>query len=487
MEKTTSTFPVEAFGLGLVVLIIGFIAGAVWLFVTRTPVRFDDSNSTPVADWIVNSITTSVHIPSDTLMLSPMPSEIDVANISLGSADDAPTNVHDVPSGLEVFPYNTLSHPSQNPRLLGSPAVSQLLEEHSTNLSLELEACMNRSSSFGLTAYLPPLSPSSACSSQSACPRSSSTYDPLTEVLEHTDISELDVVQVVPRSISWVASTEAVDDPDISAYASNCSIRVPSLRRSGFIEDAQAFARDLLPGSTSCRLPTIPSLDFANLSVGAIEDPLSGMSSRIGTPPPSISHDYQSCPQDVRGAGRTNGLVPRAATAPTSISQGRRSCPEDVSLSLSEQCKAAAPKISTASHLRVRVPPMNGLPRNPQDVRGSGQRQTVDWPAARAAHRPPTRSRGSAPPAIGSKYASSDYKHEAREAIARCKELRRRGVELNERIEKTTMRVAEIRARWRKAEERRATYELAGAHDEELPPPKPPPEPPVTLPPMIAV
>ncbi|TFK46439.1 hypothetical protein OE88DRAFT_1811950 [Heliocybe sulcata] len=450
MEKTTSTFPVDAFGIGLVTLIIGFVIGAVWLFVTRTPVRFDDSDSTPVADWIVNSITHSTHISSGSLGHSPMPSEIDLTDASPGSADDSPNNRDSITSGLEASINSTWPHPTQITRLLWTPAVSQFPEDYSTNPSPELEDFMDRSSSSGLAAYLPLLSPSSASSSPSDSPCSNATYRTLSEILDYSHMSEN-------------VSTEKVQE---------------------------AFARDLLPESTSCRLPTIPSLDFDKLSVGDIEDPLvlsGGMISRIAVPPPLISQGRRSCPQDVRGAGRTNGIIARAATASPSMSQGRRDRPEDVrgtgypiGIDLPGKRSAAARPISTASHLRIRVPSEHGLPRNPQDVRGSGRRYIPGPPSARTARRPQSRSRGAAPPAIGSKYASSDYKHEAREAIARCNELRRRGAELNERIEKTTKRIAKMSARWREAEERRTLYELAEASGEEPPPPKPPPEPPST-------
>ncbi|TFK46411.1 hypothetical protein OE88DRAFT_919022 [Heliocybe sulcata] len=344
MEKTTSTFPVEALGLGVAVLIIGFTAGAVWLFVTRTPVRFDDSNSTPAADWIVNSITHSTHISSDALLHSPMPSEIDLANVSPGSAEDAPSSLDNIPSGFEASINSTWPRPTQITRLLCRPAVSQLLEDHSANTSPEPEACMDRSSSSGLAAYLPPLSPSSTPSSPSDSPRSNATYRTLSEILDYSHMSEN-------------VSTEKVQE---------------------------AFARDLLPESTSCRLPTIPSLDFDKLSVGDIEDPLvflAGVISRIATPPPSTSQGRRSCPQDVRGAGRRNGLIARAATAPPSTSQGRRDRREDVrgagypiGHGSAEKRSAAARPISTASHLRIRVPSEHGLPRNPEDVGGSGRR-----------------------------------------------------------------------------------------------------------------
>ncbi|TFK46391.1 hypothetical protein OE88DRAFT_1667741 [Heliocybe sulcata] len=451
MEKTTSTFPVEAFGLGLVVLIIGFIAGAVWLFVTRTPVRFDDSNSTPVADWIVNSITHSIHIPSDALVHSPMPSEIDLANVSPGSVDDAPNSLDNTPSRLDASRNNVSARSSQKTKLLGNPAVSRLREDHSANASPEPEACMDRSSSFGLAAYLPPLSPSSTSSSPSDSLRSNATYRTLSEILDYSHMSEN-------------VSTEKAQE---------------------------VFARDLLPESTSCRLPTIPSLDFDKLSVGDIEDPLvfsGGMISRMASPPPLISQGRRSRPQDVRGTWRTKSLIARAATAPPSTSQGRRDRPEDVKgtgypigLGSAEKRLAAARPLSTTSHLRVRVPLERGLPRNPEDVRVSGRWYISDQPSTRATRRPPTRSRGH--PAARSKYMS-DYEREAREAIARCKELRRRGAALNERIERTTRRIAELRIRWCKAEERRAVYELAEARNEEPPPPKPPPEPPVKLPPI---
>ncbi|TFK46423.1 hypothetical protein OE88DRAFT_1667810 [Heliocybe sulcata] len=566
MEKTTSTFPVDAFGLRLVVLTIGFIAGAVWLFVTRTPVRFDDPNSTPVADWIVNSITHSVHIPSDTLMLSPMPSEIDLGNISLGSVDDARTNVDNVPSRLEASCSNISGHPSQNTRLLSRPALSQLPGDYSRNASLEPEACMDRSSSSGLAAYLPPLSPSSTSSSPSHIPsdapmlppmpseidlanvslgsvddspinmdnivsgleashnhtsphprqkprrlsspavsqlleehsayaspeleacmdRSSSsglapylpplsqpstsflpsawrqsygTHCTFSKVLAHSHVSD-DVSVKAVDGIGYVASIGERDEPDVFEYAPTGNDMASSRQPNGLTQTAlEIFALDLLPESTSCRLPEIPSLDFANLSVGDCEDPLvssRAIGSRIATPSPSISQGRRSCPQDVRGAGYSIGL------------------------SFSEQCPAAALKISTASHLRIRMPPVHGLPHNPQDVRGSGRRQTLDRPSARAARRPPTRSSGTAPPAVRSKYTRSDYERERQEANARCNALRRRGAELNERIEKTTKRIAEVSARWREAEERWAMYKLAEASNEEPPPPKPPPEPPST-------
>ncbi|TFK46437.1 hypothetical protein OE88DRAFT_922452 [Heliocybe sulcata] len=270
--------------------------------------RFSSSGSAvylpPLSPFSTSSSPS--HIPSDALMLSTMPSEIDLGNVSLGLVDDSPIKMDNIFSGLEACHSHTSPHPRQNPWLLGKPAASQLLEEHGAYASPELKACMDHSSSSGLAAYLPPLLQPLTSFSPPAWRQPYDTLCTFSKVLDHSHVSD-DVSVNTVDGIGYVASIGEPDEPDALEYAATASTMAPSRQPTGLTQTAlEIFALDLLPESTSCGLPAIPSLDFANLSVGDCEDPLvssRGIGSRIATPPPSISQGRRSCPQDVRGAG----------------------------------------------------------------------------------------------------------------------------------------------------------------------------------------
>ncbi|KZT21652.1 hypothetical protein NEOLEDRAFT_1139055, partial [Neolentinus lepideus HHB14362 ss-1] len=428
MEKKTSMFLVGTTVLGLAVSTIGFIIVAVWLFATRTP-ALDNSDSTPVADWVVNSIAPS-HTITDSacLTFSPVLFEIDFDNVSQGTVHESSTSVGNILSGLNAPLKFPASRRKPDKRLIGGEALSQLFEGISAAVSQDSQASADGS---GIIAHLPPL-PSNCIVSDtwspsidfhSAVSSSFTIYHSLSSIVVSGsllgdgqvgcpgDLSRISVealngscaldddqpyVDYVPASpFGHSARARSFNGPNVSpslsAITSHNHTRTSrSLQDNGRCppqitaagqpfdreqeENAEEFAGGLLSESTSKHLPSIPSLDYANLSVGDIQEHPAGpgdrFSRRVSSPSASLQGNRRS-PRGVRGPGQTHGLWSSHVYNQVSNQRSFRT------FSHSRHSPISA---STPQRDQLSSPPTYGHRRSPRGVRGPGQTATCIVP-----------------------------------------------------------------------------------------------------------
>ncbi|KZT21676.1 hypothetical protein NEOLEDRAFT_1139086 [Neolentinus lepideus HHB14362 ss-1] len=427
MEKKTSMFLVGTTVLGLAVSTIGFIIVAVWLFATRTP-ALDNSDSTPGADWVVNSIAPSHTITDSTCpTFSPVLFEIDSDNVSQGTVHDSSTSVGNILSGLNAPLKFPASRRKPDQRLLGGEALSQLFEDISAAASREPHTSADRS---GITAHLPPLSSNCivgdvnvtvtcAIDFHSAVSKSSSLANAIHHSISVSGSLPVNGQDEILGNVSYAsvrafngsyisgngqpyvdyipaisAPPRALGEPSLSSSLSDITNhsrarasepsqdngrRPPHLICAGLPiylsqEEVHEFAGGLLRASTSKHLPSIPSLDYANLSVGDIQEHPAGPGGIMpgsAASSPSILQGHRRSPQGVRGPGQTHGLW--SSHVYDQVSNRR-------SLRTSSRSKCSSISASTSQRDQLSSPPTYGHRRSPRGVRGSGQTATCTVP-----------------------------------------------------------------------------------------------------------